>query len=75
MGLVAPVSCAHCQFFIKDLIGSGQGVGNCFHLVDYKNRGASQKQMEKAYRALGNKLFWGSDDGVIDRYCVKYNSK
>jgi hypothetical protein len=69
------VSCCHCKFFIPDRVGDGKGIGECKNLVDYKNKGASEKQIEKAYVKLGNKMFWGGDNGVNDRNCYKFEIK
>jgi len=64
--------CARCMFFTKDIIGSGAGIGNCQKYDDYKVTGVNQKQLDIAFRLLGNELFWG---GQLPRLCTKYEEK
>lgn len=66
--------CPHCQHFIPDTIGFGQGIGQCHKYEDYKAQGASDAQLARAYILLGNKLFSGGENctDYNRRYCDKY---
>ncbi len=67
--------CCDCRHFIADTVGGGDGVGECAEYEAYKKKKPSPKQLDKAYRLLGNKSFFGGNNGVLDRYCDKYLSK
>lgn len=45
------VNCGSCQHFIKDTIGSGQGIGKCQVLEDYKLK-IKDKPMQEQKRLL-----------------------
>ena len=71
---ISGVSCCHCAHFIPDKIGDGTGLGECkvYNWVR-ENR---PKAVESYFRTeLGNKVFWGGDNNVHDRHCVKFKGK
>lgn len=65
------VSCCKCSNFIPDKIGDGGGAGMCKVIVWIR---ANRPEEERYYytSVLGNKFFWGGDDGNDDRYCKKF---
>lgn len=67
--------CCTCQFFTPDPIGFGAGIGNCQKYDDYQATNPSQKDLDKAFRRLGNQLFWGAGIFSEPRYCCKYKEK
>lgn len=71
-----PVSCAQCQYFLPDTIGSGDGIGKCRIYEHYASKGLPDKKLNKLFIQLGNKLFWcGTDTDKKDRYCDKYKKR
>ena len=64
--------CAACQWFVKDPIGDGLGIGNCTPLDEYKAKGATQKQLDAAFKKLGGKTFYCGNDGIDNRDCEKF---
>ncbi len=65
--------CCDCELFIPDHIGDGKGLGKCKVLEWVK---ANQPESEdRWFKALGNKVFWGGDNGVLDRDCSKFKNK
>jgi hypothetical protein len=71
------VSCSKCALFIPDKIGDGSGIGTCQAYEQYKASGASSKALDKAFKALGDKVFWRGTlkDDKGDRYCTKHKPK
>lgn len=69
------INCATCKFFIKDTIGTGDGLGRCGKLEEFKAKNPSKLALKRALFALGcdsNKgpIFWGGQGD--DRNCSKY---
>lgn len=65
------VFCCDCINFIRDTAGFGQGIGECKEYNDYKAKSPRLSALDKAFRMLGGKVFWGGNGGR-GRYCVKY---
>lgn len=68
-------SCCHCAQFVPDPIGDGTGIGECQPYEAYKAQGVSAKALDAAFRRLGNKVFYGGNNGEDDRYCSKFVAK
>lgn len=67
--------CADCALFVPDCIGFGQGIGRCQAFEDYKALNPSPVALDKTFRMLGNKVFWGGNDGNNNRFCEKFVRK
>ena len=66
------VNCQNCADFILDQVsGSPQAIGRCASWTKGIAAGATKEQIEKAYKARGNKPF----RGITDRFCEKFNEK
>lgn len=63
--------CADCKLFLPDTVGDGFGVGRCQAFEDYKNESPGLDKLERAFRCLGNQLFWGGSGGY-PRACSKF---
>lgn len=66
------VSCSECARFTPDPVGDGTGIGRCQAYEDYKAQGVSPKALDRAFKALGDKLFWCGTDPEPDRVCGKF---
>lgn len=65
-------SCQSCLYFVPDSIGFGQGIGFCKQYEHYRSKGLTDKEMDKLFLMLGNRLFWGSTHHNPDRECFKF---
>lgn len=66
------VNCQNCADFILDKVsGSPQAIGRCAAWTKGIAAGATKEQIERAYKARGNKPF----RGTVDRFCVMFNEK
>lgn len=68
------VHCARCAHFAPDTVGSGEGVGSCRVYEAYRDKGASQKNLDAAFVRLGGKLFWRGNDDIDNRYCDRFKA-
>ena len=69
------IRCSSCANFIPDLIGFGQGLGECKEYNNYINKGANEHQLKMAFIELGNESFWCGSGGGKSRNCSKFEGK
>ena len=71
---MAFVTCADCNRFIKDLIGDGQGIGECKAYNYWVAKGESNSELKNRLIELGNSpdkpFFWGGK--LKDRNCKRF---
>ncbi|MGZ5053402.1 MAG: hypothetical protein ACXWAT_00505 [Methylobacter sp.] len=68
------VSCSECSLFEKDLVGFGDGIGECRVYQHYADKGEPMGRLRVLLMKLGNEpdypLFWGGSRK--GRKCEKF---